>query len=189
MKKIFCFMLLLFMTTIVMAAGFTKNYGVDFTSVSNTNTNMNTLAFKTSFNVLLPAQADSLIRVYLIVKNALVADNPSLVREAGKALVTTLKQLEKSADKNTFGKAGNAAIKSALLISNAADIKGQRSAFKDLSDSVYQLVKKNGSSSTLYFDYCPMAKASWLSDKKAIANPYYGKSMLSCGTVKETLNP
>jgi hypothetical protein len=34
-----------------------------------------------------------------------------------------------------------------------------------------------------------MAKANWLSDQKEIANPYYGNSMLTCGSVKETLEP
>jgi hypothetical protein len=32
-----------------------------------------------------------------------------------------------------------------------------------------------------------MADGSWLSDEKQIANPYYGKSMLSCGSVKSEI--
>ncbi len=39
----------------------------------------------------------------------------------------------------------------------------------------------------LYLDYCPMKKSSWLSNDKAIKNPYFGSSMLTCGSVKETL--
>jgi len=30
-----------------------------------------------------------------------------------------------------------------------------------------------------------MAKASWLQTEKGIRNPYYGKSMLDCGTLKD----
>jgi len=30
--------------------------------------------------------------------------------------------------------------------------------------------------------------ANWLSESKAISNPYLGKSMLNCGTVKKEIN-
>ncbi|RYF82932.1 MAG: DUF3347 domain-containing protein, partial [Chitinophagaceae bacterium] len=35
--------------------------------------------------------------------------------------------------------------------------------------------------------YCPMKKALWLSNEKAIKNPYYGSAMLTCGKVTETI--
>ena len=42
-----------------------------------------------------------------------------------------------------------------------------------------------------YLDHCPMANdgkgANWLSREKNIKNPYYGKAMLTCGKVTETL--
>ena len=40
----------------------------------------------------------------------------------------------------------------------------------------------------VYLEYCPMAKASWLSSEKEISNPYLGNKMLKCGSVKETIN-
>jgi len=43
------------------------------------------------------------------------------------------------------------------------------------------------SENPVYVQYCPMADSSWLSDESKIANPYYGKSMLTCGNVKSTL--
>ncbi|HNK84737.1 MAG TPA: mercury transporter, partial [Flavobacteriales bacterium] len=41
----------------------------------------------------------------------------------------------------------------------------------------------------IYLDHCPMYNggADWLSREKAIKNPYYGSSMLTCGSVKETI--
>jgi hypothetical protein len=33
--------------------------------------------------------------------------------------------------------------------------------------------------------YCPMAEASWLQHGEKITNPYYGGSMLRCGTFEE----
>jgi len=43
-----------------------------------------------------------------------------------------------------------------------------------------------------YVLHCPMANnnkgADWLSNSKDIKNPFYGKAMLTCGEVKETIN-
>jgi predicted RNA methylase len=33
--------------------------------------------------------------------------------------------------------------------------------------------------------YCPMIKRSWLQQGDAIRNPYFGKGMLGCGTIKK----
>jgi len=42
---------------------------------------------------------------------------------------------------------------------------------------------------TVYLEFCPMAddnKGSfWLSYDKVISNPFFGKSMLTCGEVKK----
>jgi hypothetical protein len=40
---------------------------------------------------------------------------------------------------------------------------------------------------TLYRQYCPMEKKSWVSELSAIKNPYLGKKMVDCGVTKETL--
>ena len=44
----------------------------------------------------------------------------------------------------------------------------------------------------LYYDNCPMYNkgkgGNWISETKEIQNPYYGKSMRDCGSVKEELN-
>lgn len=71
---------------------------------------------------------------------------------------------------------------------NGGNIKHQREHFQSLSGDIYDLVKVFGTSQTLYKDYCPMAKASWLSEVKVIKNPYLGKNMPTCGTLKETIS-
>jgi len=45
-----------------------------------------------------------------------------------------------------------------------------------------------GTEKTLYEDYCPMKKMSWLSESKEIKNPFYGSKMLSCGKVQKQIN-
>lgn len=133
------------------------------------------------------------VKAYLEVKDALAADNSKAAAEGGRQLTTALKALGRqavsSAEKQVFNKDGQAAIKAAALISGTQDIQAQRNAFKALSEQLYQLVKSNGSTQALYLDYCPMAKATWLSQQKSISNPYYGKAMATCGTVRETIEP
>jgi hypothetical protein len=67
-------------------------------------------------------------------------------------------------------------------------IDHQREHFETLSTDVTDLITLLGTDKTLYQDYCPMAKASWLSETKDIKNPFYGSKMLTCGSVKNQIN-
>ncbi len=69
-----------------------------------------------------------------------------------------------------------------------ADIEAQREAYAGVNEGLYKAVKAFGVGETVYYQYCPMAKSSWLSDSEAISNPYYGNKMLKCGSNKEVLN-
>ena len=133
--------------------------------------------------------ATPVIKAYMALKDALVAGQQKQAAEAGNALAIALGAWENQVDKKAFAKDGKDALKNAVAIGKATDVKAQRSSFKDLSAHLYALLKSSGTTTTLYWDYCPMAKANWLSDQKEIANPYYGNSMLTCGSVKETLEP
>jgi len=75
--------------------------------------------------------------------------------------------------------------KQADTLAAAKDIKKAREAFKPLSASLVKYLADNKAGKGTYHEaYCPMAKASWLQSEKDIRNPYYGKSMLDCGTLK-----
>jgi len=72
------------------------------------------------------------------------------------------------------------------------DIEMQRAAFEAISIAMYDLLQSlKPSGIVAYNQYCPMAfndkGANWLSAADSIMNPYYGKKMLHCGEVKETL--
>ena len=61
-----------------------------------------------------------------------------------------------------------------------------------LSKDIADLIKTFGNGGqTLYKDFCPMANdgkgAIWISEIKAIKNPYLGKKMTTCGSVKEEI--
>lgn len=121
---------------------------------------------------------------YYQVKDALVAGNTAQAAEAAATLVKSLPAEAK------ISKADKTALtKSAGVIAASNDLKVQRESFAPLSDQVIGLVKKKSIvSKETYVQYCPMKKASWLSTETTIRNPYYGDAMLTCGSVKETLN-
>jgi hypothetical protein len=76
----------------------------------------------------------------------------------------------------------------ANAIARSKDIRQQRESFTGLSDNMFELAKTvKLSAEPVYQQYCPMKKASWLSNDKAIKNPYYGSAMLTCGSVKTIL--
>ena len=71
-------------------------------------------------------------------------------------------------------------------LAKAKDLKAAREAFKPLSTSLIKYLEDNKVPKGTYHEaYCPMVKASWLQTGKAIKNPYMGKSMLTCGELKD----
>jgi Protein of unknown function (DUF3347) len=73
-------------------------------------------------------------------------------------------------------------------IKDNKETEHQREHFAKLSNNMYALIFNFKANETeAYLEYCPMKKAVWLSESKDIKNPYYGKKMLDCGSVKATL--
>lgn len=137
-----------------------------------------------------------MISAYLQLKNALTKDNTNDAATAAKALETSFKNFDKSAltaeQKKTYEDIESDAIEHAQHIStNAGKIAHQREHFDMLSKDMYDLVKAFGAGQTLYKDFCPMYNdnkgAIWLSETKEIKNPYFGKAMPTCGSMKEEL--
>ena len=78
--------------------------------------------------------------------------------------------------------------KGASTIADSRSIETQRESFNGLSKNMIALTKNfKLADDTVFVQYCPMADASWLSAEKAVKNPYYGKSMLTCGSVKSEI--
>ena len=119
---------------------------------------------------------------YVKLKDALIASKSADAKATAASLQKKLAAVP----------ASKTAAAEALKVSTAANLDAQRLAFSTLSNEMAKLVKgAKLSSGTLYVDYCPMANnnagAFWLSNDKAIKNPYFGDKMLTCGMVKETL--
>ncbi|MBN8589141.1 MAG: DUF3347 domain-containing protein [Rhodothermia bacterium] len=137
------------------------------------------------------------LRAYLTVKNALVADNAKETEEKAKDLERVLNMVGQAKfaveELDLYIPIAQKMATHTRTLANTQAIKDQRTAFMGLSEAVLALVKAfKINDSALYQQFCPMANngkgASWLSSEKGIKNPYFGKSMLTCGEVKATFN-
>ena len=98
-----------------------------------------------------------------------------------------MKTLSES-EMNAFMSLQNKLSSAADKISSSKDIQKQRDNFAALSSDFYTLAKAvKLSDDPVYQAYCPMKKSYWLSSDAAIKNPYYGKAMLTCGSIKDTI--
>tara|TARA_R110000868_G_scaffold97101_5_gene267115 strand:+ start:917 stop:1762 length:846 start_codon:yes stop_codon:yes gene_type:complete len=128
---------------------------------------------------------------YFTVKDALVKANPTVAATKSLELLTTLKELKieslKTEEQTAVTKAMPLLMEAAKNISATKDIAKQRETFKALSKNMHDIISFYRSNETIYYQYCPMQDANWLSKDKTIKNPYYGSQMLSCGSTVETI--
>jgi len=128
---------------------------------------------------------NELLQSYYAIKDALVSGNNNAASAGATAFVKNINGLSLQAIS-----AGNvsALVKDAGAIAEAKDIKAQRQYFANFSSNMAEVAKAlKLADQPVYIQYCPMIKASWLSNEKSIKNPYYGSSMLTCGKVTDTI--
>jgi len=138
------------------------------------------------------ASINKVLTAYLEIKNALANDNNKLANQKAAEFTATLKEVNTSQldarQKATWLKYSEKLRFDGDHISESAAIAHQREHFVSLSKNMYAVIKElKANNSPVYIQYCPMKKASWLSESEEIKNPYYGKSMSECGKVTETL--
>ena len=151
----------------------------------------NSDAFNQSFGNFLDA--------YYKLKDALVATNDADAAAAATALAGAADSLalgELKADSGIILTAKDFAstiANDARAIASAPDVEAKRQAFQPVSDNLYTLLQTvRYDREVVYHQYCPMAfndqGAFWLSNSSEIMNPYFGKKMLHCGEVKDSLD-
>jgi Protein of unknown function (DUF2911)/Protein of unknown function (DUF3347) len=145
----------------------------------------------------LKTQFSPVLAAYYGLKDALVADNSKLAAEKGKILKKALQDLDTknwtAQQRNVFdSKAKKMETDAQHIGNNANKIDHQRDHLENLSKNLFEIAKSlKINTEPVYWQYCPMANdnkgAYWLSKDNKVKNPYFGKSMLTCGSVKETL--
>ncbi len=122
---------------------------------------------------------EKLLSSYLSVKDALVSSDNQTSSKAIANFLESVKIDKAFAQKKEL-------LKAAEALQKAEDIEKQRTAFEKVSTIMWDIVKQSDSlTRDVYYQYCPMKKAYWLSGETEIRNPYYGSKMLNCGSVKD----
>ena len=141
----------------------------------------------------------AVVSSYYELKDALVATNAENADAGATKLVSATTDLEAHLQTDSINKeliqpyldtlkTGSKAI----FAENDKTTLKNWIAFEKVSDSMFGLLRvadiKNAG---VYRQYCPMAfndkGAYWLSDETEIRNPYFGKKMLECGEVTDSL--
>ncbi|OJW81117.1 MAG: hypothetical protein BGO69_03385 [Bacteroidetes bacterium 46-16] len=125
------------------------------------------------------------LQTYYQIKDALAADDN---RSARKNATLFIENLNGISYKIISEGNVNTLLIDAGTIANTDNIEKQRVAFANFSANMILLARNQKlTDKPAYIQYCPMKKASWLSNEKDIENPYYGSKMLTCGKVAETI--
>ncbi|MFV5699792.1 DUF3347 domain-containing protein [Flavobacterium sp. ZT3R17] len=128
---------------------------------------------------------------YFLLKDALVKTDGKTAAARSKDLLITITAVKmenlKTAEHTVWMKVSKSVTANAKSISETLDINKQRELFKSLSKNTYELIKVSKLAEPVYYNYCPMQDANWLSKEKTIKNPYYGSRMLSCGKTVKTI--
>ena len=128
---------------------------------------------------------------YFSLKDALVKTDSKTASAKSKDLLSAITAVKMETLKMdvhmTWMKVYKDLTVDAKNISETQDIKKQRELFKSLSKNTYELKKVSKFTEPVYYQYCPMQDANWLSKENTVKNPYYGSQMLSCGKTVETI--
>ena len=89
-------------------------------------------------------------------------------------------------DAGSLGKSGEKIVAGAMALQKAKKIDEAREAFGRMSEALvaYLEAQKQKPGNGVRVAYCPMVRKPWLQKDGAIQNPYYGASMLTCGSFK-----
>jgi Cu(I)/Ag(I) efflux system membrane fusion protein len=136
---------------------------------------------------------------YYHLKDAFVLSNNEMAVTSANLLVASADSLdlkEVKADSSIVnmarGYVQTVSAESKALV-HEKDIEARRKSFQMISDAMYDLVRTiRFDKEVVYHQFCPMAfndaGAYWLSSTADIKNPYFGKKMLTCGEVKDSID-
>lgn len=140
-----------------------------------------------------------LLNDYYLLKDAFAASNDTMAASRAKALIASADNLnlkEVKADSSIIEMADQyirSISSEAKALVAEPNLEAKRKSFQMISDNMYDLVRTvHFDKETVYHQFCPMAfndaGAYWLSSSADIKNPYFGKKMLTCGEVKDSID-
>lgn len=141
--------------------------------------------------VLAPVYTD-----YLELKDALTTDSFENAKAKASQMKKSLNRVSMGlfdGDSHTYWMDFQSQMNETLALAETSkDIEFLRKNFQTISNEMVRMTEQlHAYSGKLYVQHCPMADgnkgADWLSLESNIVNPYFGKSMLTCGEVTKTI--
>ena len=140
----------------------------------------------------------SLVNHYYKMKNALVATNATGADSAASQMIPITDSLKVCLQKNNITQTLQPYLDTIkggsinMLSVQDESCERKRIPFAAISSALFGLLKNADLKNTgIYRDYCPMAfnekGAYWLSNESEIKNPYFGKKMVECGEITDSL--
>jgi Cu(I)/Ag(I) efflux system membrane fusion protein len=127
---------------------------------------------------------EPILAEYLKIHGALAVDTTKGIERAAEAIAKAAQELEPEQiageHAEQYRHIPHEIAVACEKLRTAKGIEATREAFKELSKplSTWVAMAKPEGASVMY---CSMAKASWVQRGSAVANPYYGAEMSSCG--------
>jgi hypothetical protein len=133
------------------------------------------LSATSAYAAELPA---ALVQPLLKAHELLSTDEFKGVADAAKGIETAAAALGKDAE---------AMVAGAKKMGAAKTLAEARAAYGSLSVALEAYAAKTKSTlpADLHMAYCPMEDKPWLQKGQVIKNPYYGSSMIDCGSIKK----
>jgi Cu(I)/Ag(I) efflux system membrane fusion protein len=144
-------------------------------------------------------QFNNFLNNYYRLKDAFVLSNDTMAASSASVLAASADSLnakEIQADSSIVEMANSyvqTVSSEAKALVGEKGLEAKRKSFQMISDAMYDLVRTvRYDKETVYHQFCPMAfdnaGAHWLSSTADIKNPYFGKKMLTCGEVKDSID-
>jgi len=130
-------------------------------------------------NAPLDSDQKQFLAQYELVRAALAADDlPATKKAAAVVAAMTVIHHENGVD------APPGYVQDARKFASADSLKDAREVFKSFSKRAVHVA---GGKPGYYVAHCPMVpnnEGDWIQTSKEIANPYFGKGMLTCGSIQ-----
>ena len=138
------------------------------------------------------ASLSAILPSYYEIKNALINGDAAQAAGKAEAFAKALNAVDMNAvgekDMNALMAAQQKLSASTSQIAASNNIADQRQSFAALSADLFTLAKSvKLADQPVYQFTCPMKKTTWLSNETTVKNPYFGKQMLTCGKITETI--
>jgi hypothetical protein len=132
-----------------------------------------------------PGDLRQLLTLYYNIKNSLAEDDSNSAAVNAQSFLN----YANSMDHHLLYEGDlHALILDAVTISGTRDLKKQRQCFCNMSANMGVIANSIKLSNDVIFkQYCPLKRASWLSNERVIKNPFHGTGNISCDEVIEII--